>query len=116
MGSVAGGMARSTGAEPEPPGTAEDSLDAIGASLARPKHRSWLAFSGALSLLLITFGVAISILEWRKQLAATDSELQSAAEMGSRAVDSYFDSLQLSLEVLRDSVPDMRDDHTSIEV
>jgi diguanylate cyclase (GGDEF)-like protein/PAS domain S-box-containing protein len=118
MGSVAGGMPRPAGAgvESNPPAMAEDSLDAIVASLGRPKHRSWIAFSGALSLLLIIFAIAISILEWRKQLAATDSELQSAAEMGSRAVDSYFDSLQLSLEVLRDSLPDMRDEPAAIEV
>jgi diguanylate cyclase (GGDEF)-like protein/PAS domain S-box-containing protein len=111
-------MLRPKGAdvEPHPPATAEDSLDAIVASPARPKHRSWLAFSGALSLLLIIFGVAISILEWRKQLAAIDSEMQSAAEMGARAVDSYLDSLQLSLKVLRDSLPDMRDEPASTEV
>ena len=107
---------KGAGAEPNPPAMARDTLDAIGASLARPKHRSWLAFSAALSLLLIIFAVAISVIEWRKQLAAADSEMQSAAEMGSRAVDSYFDSLQLSLQVLRDSLPDMRDEPASVEV
>jgi diguanylate cyclase (GGDEF)-like protein/PAS domain S-box-containing protein len=61
-------------------------------------------------------GVAISVVEWRKQLAATDSELQSAAEMGARAVDSYFDSLQISLKVLRDSLPELRDAPTAIQV
>src|SRR5262249_21521111 len=104
------------GVEPDPPATASDSLDAIGANPARPKHRSWLAFSGALSLLLVIFASAISILEWRRQLAAADSELQSAAEMGSRAVDSYFNSLQLSLKALRDSLPELRDEPRLVEV
>src|SRR5262249_35497710 len=83
---------------------------------ARPKLRSWLAFTAALSFLLISFAAAISVVEWRKQLATTDGELQSAAEMGGRAVDSYFDSLKGSLTALRESLPDLRDDAASVEV
>src|SRR5579871_4758773 len=104
------------GAELCAPARVNDSPGSGSPALARPKQRAWLAFSGALSLLLIIFAVAISVVEWRKQVAATDSELQSAAEMGSRAVDAYFDSLQVSLKVLRESLPDMNGRSTSIGV
>jgi len=102
------------GADSDPPAMANDSLDAITAGFARPKLRSWLAFTGAFSFLLISFAAAISILEWRKQVAATDSELQSAAEMGARAVESYFDSLEVSLKALRETLPDLREDALSV--
>src|SRR5215813_1799466 len=72
------------------------------------KTAHWLAFSGALSALLIIFAVTLSVLEWRKQEADARKELQSIAEIGARAVDTYFDVLQRSLRGLVDTLPEVR--------
>ncbi|HSV21951.1 MAG TPA: EAL domain-containing protein, partial [Xanthobacteraceae bacterium] len=47
-------------------------------------------------------------LEWRKQEADARKELQSIAEIGARAVDTYFDVLQRSLKGLVDTLPEVR--------
>src|SRR5262249_55593250 len=74
------------------------------------KRAHWVAFNGALTVLLIIFAITLSILEWRKQDADTRKELQSVAEIGARAVGSYFDVLERSLKGLASTLPDVRQD------
>src|SRR5215510_8223710 len=64
------------------------------------KPRPVLIYGAALVATLFAFGAALVIQTWRSEQIEVRNQLASTAELGARAFDSYFATLEHSLSVL----------------
>src|SRR5215470_6643478 len=72
------------------------------------KHRPVLIYGAALVATLFAFGAALVIQTWRSEQIEVRNQLASTAELGARAFDSYFETLEHSLSVLTETLsPDV---------
>src|SRR5882672_2654719 len=68
------------------------------------KHRPVLIYGAALVATLFAFGAALVIQTWRSEQVEVRKQLASTAELGARAFDSYFETLEHSLSVLTEAL------------
>jgi len=68
------------------------------------KPRPVLIYGAALVATLIAFGAALVIQTWRSEQIEVRNQLASTAELGARAFDSYFTTLEHSLSVLTETL------------
>src|SRR5262249_7866153 len=68
------------------------------------KHRPVLIYGAALVATLFAFGAALAIQTWRSEQIEVRKQLASTVELGARAFDSYFETLEHSLSVLTETL------------
>src|ERR1700704_3157389 len=68
------------------------------------KQRPVLIYGAALVATLFGFGAALVIQTWRSEQIEVRKQLASTAELGARAFDSYFETLEHSLNVLTETL------------
>src|SRR5262245_34904057 len=68
------------------------------------KHRPVLIYGAALVATLFAFGAALVIQTWRSEQIEVRKQLASTAELGARAFDRYFETLEHSLSVLTEAL------------
>src|SRR5215475_5461325 len=68
------------------------------------KHRPVLIYGAALVATLFAFGAALVIQTWRSEQIEVRKQLASTAELGARAFDSYFQTLEHSLSLLTETL------------
>jgi len=68
------------------------------------KHRPVLIYGAALVATLFAFGAAMVVQTWRSEQIEVRKQLASTSELGARAFDSYFETLEHSLSVLTEAL------------
>jgi signal transduction histidine kinase/CheY-like chemotaxis protein len=68
------------------------------------KHRPVLVYGAALVAILFAFGAALVIQTWRSEQTEVRKQLESTTEIGARALDGYFGTLENSFRVLSETL------------